>query len=118
MNRTGDTSGIQLFNPSTNGPAEIEVWFHAQTGERLPPTNYGPIRASIPARSGYTLYAMNLSGMIPNTIGTATVEVTGGPGRVAGVSNNVNYAVTGDGATAYNLVNTRGQYRFPVSQTE
>jgi hypothetical protein len=118
LDGSGDTSGIQLFNPDFGGSVDVEVWFYSQVGDLLPPTNFAPIRATISPRSHYTIYAMDHSGMIPKSAGTARVDVVGGNGQVFGVSNVVNYAVAGDGSTAFNLVNSYGQYRFPVSQTE
>ncbi|HEU4793134.1 MAG TPA: hypothetical protein VFS96_05715, partial [Nitrolancea sp.] len=40
-----------------------------------------------------------------------------GIGTLVGVSNNVNYAVAGDGSAVYNLYNTWGQFRYFCSQT-
>lgn len=114
----GDTSGIQLFNPGLAGPVEVEVRYYSQVGDLMPPTNYAPIRTTIGPGGHYTIYTMNQSGMIPESTGVARVEVTGGTGQLFGVSNAVNYRVQGDGSTAFNLVNSFGQYRFPVSQTE
>ena len=114
----GDTSGIQLFNPSTSGTVDVEIRFYSPVGDHVDPTTYAPIRTTIGPGGHYTVYTMNLSGMIPNTAGTARIDVVGGEGTVYGVSNLVNYAVDGDGSTAINLVNEYGQYRFPVSQTE
>lgn len=117
-NGSGDTSGIQLFNPDTSSPIEIELRFYSPVGDLLEPTDFAPMTATIGPRSYYTIYTMNLSGMIPNTAGTVRVDVSGGNGIVFGVSNLVNYAVDGDGSAAVSLVNEHGQYRFPVSQTE
>jgi hypothetical protein len=113
----GDTSGIQLFNPASSGAVDIEVRFYSPIGDLLSPTTSEPIRATVPARGYYTIYAADLTEMIPNTTGTARVDVVGGTGQVFGVSNSVNYAVGRDGSAAFNLVNMYGQYRFPVSQT-
>jgi hypothetical protein len=113
----GDTSGIQLFNPDPSGAVDIEVRFYSQIGDLLSPTTSEPVRATVPARGYYTIYAADLTEMISNTTGTARVDVVGGTGQVFGVSNSVNYAVAGDGSVAFNLVNSFGQYRFPTSQT-
>lgn len=113
----GDITGIQLFNPDPQGDVSFEVRFYSHTGSLMPPTNAGPISATIRPRGHYTLYTQNLSGMIPNAMGTARIDVTGGTGQLYGVSNTVNYAVHGDGSAAFNLVNSLGQYRFPVSRT-
>lgn len=118
LDGSGDTSGIQLFNPGFAGPVDVEVRYYSQVGDLLPPTNYAPIRTTIRPGGHYTIYTMNQSGMIPESTGIARVEVTDGTGQVFGVSNAVNYNVQGDGSTAFNLVNSYGQYRFPVSQTE
>ena len=117
LDGTGDTTGIQLFNPNTAGEVTFEVRYYSHTGALMPPTNTSPIKATIGPRSHYTLYTMNQSGMIPNAMGTARIDVTGGTGQIYAVANTVNYAVEGDGSAAFNLVNTWGQYRFPVSRT-
>ena len=115
---SGDTSGLQLFNPDSSDPVEIELRFYSPVGDLLDPTKYAPMKAMIRPRGHYTFYTMNMENMIPNSPGSVRIDVVGGKGTVYGVSNLVNYAVDGDGSTAYNLVNEYGQYRFPVSQTE
>lgn len=118
LDGSGDMSGIQLFNADPTGAVDIEVSVYSQTGKLLPPTNFAPIQTTVSAQSHYTVYTAGLPDMTPNTAGTAVVEVVGGTGQLFGVSNIVNYAVEGDGSAAFNLVNSYGQYRFPVSQTE
>jgi hypothetical protein len=117
LDGSGDMTGIQLFNPDSSGEITFEVRFYSHTGTLMPPTNASPITATIGPRSHYTLYTPDLSGVIPNATGTARIEVTGGTGQLFGVSNTVNYTVQGDGSAAFNLVNTWGQYRYPVSRT-
>jgi hypothetical protein len=117
LDGSGDTSGIQLFNSSADGPVDVEIEFRSQVGNLIAPTQGAPVQVTIPPRGNYTVYSMSLSEMAPNTAGTVIVRVVGGAGHLVGVSNTVNYAVDGDGSTAFNLVNTFGQYRFPVSQT-
>jgi hypothetical protein len=117
LDGSGDTSGIQLFNASMAGPVDVEIEFRSQIGNVIPPTQTAPLRMTIPPMGSQTIHAMDLGEMTPNTAGTATVRATGGEGQLVGVSNLVNYAVESDGSTAFNLVNSFGQYRFPVSQT-
>lgn len=61
---------------------------------------------------------MTFSGMLQNFNGSAIVTPIEGGGQVVGVSNNVNYDVQSDGAVAFNMANTLGQFRFPHSQTQ
>jgi hypothetical protein len=115
---TGDTSGVQLYNADPAHEVEIEIWLHSPVGDLLPPTNIAPFRATIRPRGHYTLYTMDQPNIIPNSTGSVRVDIVDGQGTVFGVSNAVNYAVSGDGSAAFNLVNAHGQYRFPLSQTE
>ena len=115
---SGDTSGLQLFNPDSSNPVDIELRFYSPVGDLLDPTKYAPMRAKIRPRGHYTIYTMRLTNMIPNIPGSVRIDVVGGGGSIYGVSNLVNYSVDRDGSTAFNLVNEFGQYRFPVSQTE
>jgi hypothetical protein len=100
----GETTGIQIFNP-TNDSAEVEVMFYdALTGD---PALASPIQITIPGLHGETVYILDVEDLPTNFRGTAVVTNTvtgaiGDPGIVA-VSNLVNYDVQFDGSSSFNL---------------
>lgn len=109
---TGDTSGVQLFNPTADGGVDVEITFYGANGNPVAPTVENnmadPIQVSLAANQSYTLYTNNLTEMSSGMLGSMILEVTGGDGSVVGVSNNVNYDVQYDGSAAFNLVGALG----------
>jgi hypothetical protein len=103
----GDTSGIQLFNASADNSVTAHVWFFDSTGLLVAPTLTSPMSVTLSPHQNYTLYAHNLHELPTNFQGSAIIQVSGA-GLLAGVSNNVNYDVQGDGSVAYNLVRVPG----------
>jgi hypothetical protein len=114
----GDTSGIQLFNPDPNSSVRVAIEFFNQSGNSSQPTANAPMTMTLQPYQNATLYTMTFSGMLQNFSGSAVVTPIEGGGQIVGVSNNVNYDVQGDGAVAFNMVNSLGQFRFPQSQTQ
>ena len=105
----GDTSGINLFNPSP-WATKAYIQFVDQSGVPVAPTVANtdaedPIELPLSAGAGATVYTLNYSEMPAGFQGAAIVGVgygTYGSALVA-VSNNVNYAVDGDGSAVFNL---------------
>jgi hypothetical protein len=95
----GDTTGIQIFNPSDE-EALITVVAWAQDGTQEWVENY-----AIPAKESRTVYSMSID-LPEGFLGAALVPVGGGAGKVVAVSNNVNYAVQYDGSSSFPLVFT------------
>lgn len=122
----GDASGINLFNLAYTGAGEgpgtstIWVWFFQPSGALAAPTLGQPMVLSLPAYSNATIYTMsptnNLTEMSTGFQGSAIVTPTAGSGSIFGVSNNVNYAIAGDGSAVFNLINQFGQFRMFCSQ--
>jgi len=105
---TGDTSGINLFNPDPDDNVVAWVQFVDSAGVPVAPTVTGtdgeaPIELPLGPHAGATLYTLRYSEMLDGFIGSAVIGVVGN-GALVGVSNNVNYAVAGDGSAAFNLV--------------
>jgi len=105
----GDTSGINLFNPSGDA-VTAAVQFVDSAGVPVAPTvgaddSEAPLSLQIPAGAGATLYTLDLSEMPVGFQGAAVVGVVG-DGELVGVSNNVNYEVAGDGSAVFNLAPT------------
>ncbi|MBX6723803.1 MAG: hypothetical protein IRY92_11315, partial [Dactylosporangium sp.] len=104
---TGDTSGINLFNPDSDDTVVAWVQFVDSAGVPVAPTVTGtdgeaPISLPLGPHAGATLYTFGYSEMLDGFIGSAVIGVVG-DGALVGVSNNVNYAVAGDGSAAFTL---------------
>ncbi|MBX6723770.1 MAG: hypothetical protein IRY92_11145, partial [Dactylosporangium sp.] len=104
----GDTSGINLFNPS-QWETKAYIQFVDQSGVPVAPTVANtdaedPIELPIGPHGGATVYTLNYSEMPNGFVGAAIVGVGGTYGSaLVAVSNNVNYAVDGDGSAVFNL---------------
>jgi hypothetical protein len=118
MTGLGDTTGIQLFNTDPNHSVQVAIEFRNAAGNLSQPTSNAPMTMTLQPYQNMTLYTMSFSGMLSGFTGSAVITPISGEGRVVGVSNNVNYDVQGDGAVAFNMVNSLGQFRFPQSQTQ
>ncbi|WP_038038163.1 DUF4815 domain-containing protein [Thermorudis peleae] len=113
----GDTSGINLFNASSTTAATIEVTFYDQSGAKVAPTLSSPVITTIPAFGGLTIYApTDLSTLPLGFQGSAVIKIDSG-GPVSGVSNDVNYAVQGDGSAVFNLAVVPGLFTPPPAPT-
>jgi hypothetical protein len=96
----GDTTGIQIFNP-TDESVSIEIWIATSNGGHSAlPTN-----VNIGPKAGYTHYLFNV-GLWDNLAGAAVIYVADGDGDIVAVSNNVNYVVQYDGSASFNVVKT------------
>ena len=105
----GDTSGINLFNPSGDA-VTAAVQFLDSAGVPVAPTvdatdAEAPTTMPVPAGAGVTVYTLSQSEMTAGFLGSAVVGVVG-DGALVGVSNNVNYEVAGDGSAVFNLAPT------------
>jgi hypothetical protein len=109
----GDTTGIQLFNP-TEGSVVLVIWLFDQYGDTLP--NF-PVLVSLDAKEGHTFYVMQKE-VQDGFQGSAIIEVLSGAegGVVVAASNNVNYAAQFDGSAAFNLVPV-GPHQMAVGGT-
>jgi hypothetical protein len=97
----GDTTGIQLFNP-TNDSVDVMVWLFTTNADVLG----FPDDVTIGPKQGYTFYMFDAEGAYDNFAGSAVVHVISGDGGVVAVSNNVNYEVQYDGSASFNVVKT------------
>ena len=116
---TGDTSGINLFNPDPEYDVELYVQFVDAAGVPVAPTvgpddSEDPIELPLGPHAGATIYTLTYSEMPAGFQGSAIIGVVGyeDAGALVGVSNNVNYDVAGDGSAAFNLVKNQ----FPGKQ--
>jgi hypothetical protein len=113
---TGDTSGINLFNASSEASTTDWVRFYQPSGALAAPTLNAPYEITLGALNTATIYTMDFSDMSAGFQGSAQIVPVAGAGVVFGVSNNVNYDVQGDGSAVYNAVNAWGQFRLYCSQ--
>ena len=102
--KIGETTGIQVFNPSSES-ADVRVVFrHAQDGALALPA---PIEFTLAPLQSQTVYALDIEGLPTNFRGTAIIinvesGQIGASGIVA-ISNPVNYEVQHDGSSTFNL---------------
>lgn len=122
----GDTSGIDLFNGDSDDDVTVEINFFNPSGSLSTFSINSPLSLTLGALNTATVYTMN--GQAPGVVGlgnmespfrgSATVQAVEDSGDVYGVSNNVNYAVEGDGSAVYNLFNSYGSFRNECSQLD
>jgi hypothetical protein len=105
----GDTTGIQLFNP-TDHSVIVWIWFVNQNGVQV---SLLPLAVAVGSMESHTVYAFDLAALPDDFYGSAIVRVVGGAGGITAASNNVNYAVQFDGSAAFNLVKV-GNVSIPV----
>lgn len=91
----GDTSGINLFNPA-DASIQFTVTYYDTTGAQVTAQN-----GALAPHQGQTLYTLDQTNLPAGFQGSAVIAVTGGSGSLAAVSNNVNYAVAGDGSSVF-----------------
>jgi len=113
----GDFSGINLFNASAQESTTDWVRFYQPSGALEAPTLNAPYQIVLGPLNTATIYTGQFNEMSTGFQGSAQVEPVSGGGVIFGVSNNVNYAVNGDGSAVYNAVNSWGQFRLDCSQT-
>lgn len=116
----GDYSGINLFNADPNWGIQAWVLFEDSSGLPVAPTTGSnerelPIKLPLGPLASATVYTANYSEMPDGFTGSAVVGAVYsdvlsaqvgqqvGIGPLVAVSNNVNYAVSGDGSAVYNL---------------
>lgn len=99
---SGDTSGIQVFNP-TAATVEVQIIFYEMDGTPALPA---PVAFSLDSHESYTAYTLGIEELSPGFTGHAVVKnlKVGNPGDpyIVAVSNLVNYEVQYDGSTSYN----------------
>jgi len=113
----GDFSGINLFNASAQESSTDWVTFYQPSGALAAPTLNQPYQIVLGPLNTGTIYTGDFNEMSTGFQGSAQVIPVSGGGVIFGVSNNVNYAVQGDGSAVYNAVNSWGQFRLDCSQT-
>jgi hypothetical protein len=115
----GDTTGMQFFNASASENVVFAVEFYDTTGNLVAPTLSQPLVFNLSGHQGVTVYTHDYSEMPSGFQGSAVVNVEqGSMGLLSAVSNNVNYAVQGDGGAVFNLINTMNVNQDPENIPE
>jgi hypothetical protein len=114
----GDFSGINLFNGDPNNGINAMVLFEDSSGLPVAPTVGAnerelPFQLSLSPLGSATVYTANYSEMPSGFVGSAVVGAvyttvgqairSDAVGPLSAVSNNVNYAVNGDGSAVFSL---------------
>lgn len=107
-NRRHDNSGINIANLNPNAEQTVEVTFFTGTGDPILPA---PVVVTIPAGSSDFVYLPFVDDFPPGTVASAQLRSNDPLGFVA-VSNNVNYAVPGDGSVVFAAMSDAGLYRL------
>ncbi|MFS8533494.1 Ig-like domain-containing protein, partial [Sphaerobacter thermophilus] len=108
---SGDTSGLNLFNPSGQN-AFGNVTFYNAVG-----APQATVPFNLPARGTALIYAPEIAGLGDGQTTSAVVQTSSGAGVVTAVSNVVNYDVVEDGGAVFNVVNPLGQFRLVCTES-
>lgn len=103
-----DNSGINIANLNPNASQQVSIDLFSDIGD---PLLAQPIRVTLPAGGSDYVYLPFIDGVPPGTVASARITSSDPFGFVA-VSNNVNYAVRGDGSVVYGASSDRGMYRL------
>lgn len=105
-----DNSGISIVNldPLNQQTVLLRIW--ARNGTELLDL---PIAVQMPPAGNNFVYIPFVDEVAPGTIGAVTLESESAAGFVA-ISNNINYAVEGDGSVVFSASGNGGVYFVPV----
>lgn len=101
-----DNSGISIVNLDPEASAAVDVELLSLYGIDLLPA---PIEVIIPAGGVGIVYLPSVEGIPPGMVGTARLTTTSQAGVVA-ISNDINYAVAGDGSVVFNARGANGAF--------
>lgn len=103
-----DNSGINIANLNTDSEQTVEVALFSDTGMAVLSE---PILVTLPAGGSEFVYLPFVGALPAGTLAAARLTSADPLGFVA-VSNNVNYAVSGDGSVVFNATGEQGLYRL------
>lgn len=103
-----DNSGINIANLNPNAPQAVEIILYSDVGDPILPQ---PIVVTLPAGGNDFIYLPFIDAVPPGTVASARLFSNDPMGFVA-VSNNVNYAVHGDGSVVFGATSVVGLYRL------
>ena len=103
-----DNSGINIANLNMASEQAVEVTFLTNVGAEILPQ---PIIVTLPPGGSNFIYLPFIAEFPAGTVASALLRTADPLGFVA-VSNDVNYAVSGDGSVVFNAVSEQGLYRL------
>ncbi|HEX2283052.1 MAG TPA: hypothetical protein VHG52_14935 [Thermomicrobiales bacterium] len=103
-----DNSGINIANLNPGSPQDVEVVRYSGIGD---PILAEPIIVTLPPGGNEFVYLPFIEGLPAGTVASARLRTADPLGFVA-VSNNVNYAVSGDGSVVFGAVSESGLYHL------
>jgi hypothetical protein len=103
-----DNSGINVQNLNPAASQTIQIDLVSSTGSSLLPA---PLELELPPGGNDFVYLPDVAGVSPGTVGSARLTTSDPAGFVA-LSNNVNYAVIGDGSVVFSAAGMAGYYRI------
>ncbi|MEZ4520289.1 MAG: hypothetical protein R3A46_01420 [Thermomicrobiales bacterium] len=108
-----DNSGINIQNLNPDASQTVQIRLVTNTGEDVLPQ---PFNLTLPPGGNNYVYLPNLPDVPPGTVAAARVTSQDQFGFVA-LSNDVNYAVPGDGSVTFMAAGEAGYYRLLGSTT-
>lgn len=103
-----DNSGINIANLNPNAEQTVEITLTSNAGASI---LNEPIQVTLPAGGSEFVYLPFVDTVPPGTVAAARLTTADPLGFVA-VSNDVNYAVSGDGSVVFNAAGEQGLYRL------
>lgn len=103
-----DNSGINILNLNPDAEQTVEIRLVTNVGAEVLPE---PIRLTMPPAGNNFVYLLDHPGVPPGTVAAARITSQDAYGFVA-LSNDVNYAVHGDGSVTFMAAGERGYYRL------
>lgn len=113
LNGRHDNSGINIQNMNSNDPQTVQIQLITNTGQNVLEQ---PFLLTLPPGGNNFVYFPNWTEIPPGTVAAARITSQDPRGFVA-VSNDVNYAVSGDGSVTFMASGEAGYYRLLGSST-
>ncbi|CAN5592151.1 hypothetical protein BH23CHL2_BH23CHL2_10310 [soil metagenome] len=114
LNGRHDNSGINIQNMNPGAGQTVEIRLITNIGEDVLPQ---PFLLTLPPGGNNFVYLPNLADVPPGTVAAARITTTDAFGFVA-LSNDVNYAVPGDGSVTFMASGEAGYYRLLGSTSQ
>jgi hypothetical protein len=114
LNGRHDNSGINIHNMNPDLEQTVAITFVSTTGQPILPE---PVQLTLPPGSNNFVYLPNIPDFPPGTVAAAQISSNDPAGFIA-VSNDVNYAVPGDGSVVFNATGVSGYLRLIATPAE
>ncbi len=114
LNGRHDNSGINIQNMNPDNPQTVEIQLITNTGQSVLEQ---PFLLTLPAGGNNFVYFPSWDAIPPGTVAAARITSQDPLGFVA-LSNDVNYAVSGDGSVTFMASGEAGYYRLLGSPSQ